>query len=96
MIATLATIRVNEGQGAEFEKTFKELTEKVRANEPGCTLYQLAKSRTEPNTYKVFEIYKDAAAVEAHRASDHFRTLGRAMGAHMAGRPEIEQLDLVL
>jgi quinol monooxygenase YgiN len=31
----------------------------------------------------------DQAAVEAHRASEHFRTLGRKLGEYMDGRPEV-------
>jgi quinol monooxygenase YgiN len=35
------------------------------------------------------ERYKDEEAVKAHRASDHFRTLGREMGAFMDGPPAV-------
>jgi len=38
------------------------------------------------------ERYVDQAAVEAHRASEHFRTLGRKMGEYMDGRPEVLRL----
>jgi quinol monooxygenase YgiN len=93
MIGVIATIRTQDGKGEEFEAVFRELSAKVRANEPGNKLYQLAKSRTEPNTYKVMEIYADDAALAAHRETEHFRDLGRKMGAAMAGRPDVELLD---
>jgi len=93
MIAIVALIRVQEDKEADFEAVFLELTAKVRANEPGNVLYQLTKSRTEACTYKVLELYRDQDAVAAHGASDHFKDLGRKMGAFMAGRPEIEYLD---
>jgi quinol monooxygenase YgiN len=96
MIGIVATIKVQGGKNAEFEGVFKALTAKVRADEPGNICYQLTKSRTDPNTYKVLELYKDQAAMDAHRASDHFRSLGREMGAFMDGRPEIETLDGVV
>ena len=38
---------------------------------------------------------RDEAAVEAHRNSDHFKTLGRAMGPFMDGRPELLRLQEV-
>jgi quinol monooxygenase YgiN len=38
------------------------------------------------------ERYVDQAAVEAHRASEHFRSLGRKMGEFMDGRPEVQRL----
>ncbi len=96
MIGVVATLKVQDGKGAEFEAVFKELSEKVRANEAGSVLYQLTKSRAEPNTYKVLELYRDQDALTAHGQSDHFRELGRKMGPCMAGRPEIEYLDAVV
>lgn len=95
MIGVVATLRAKEGREAEFETAFAEMTAGVRAHEPGNSLYQLTKSRTEPRTYKVLEIYADAAAVEAHRASDHYRAGGRKLADLLEGRPDIEVLDTV-
>jgi quinol monooxygenase YgiN len=39
--------------------------------------------------YLFVERYTDWDAIENHRKSDHFRSLGKEMGAHMAGAPEI-------
>jgi quinol monooxygenase YgiN len=96
MIGVLATLRVQEGKSAEFEAIFVALTKEVRANEPGNVAYQLTRSRTEANTYKVFELYADDDAVKAHRGADHFRSAGAKMGECLAGKPEIEVLDGVV
>ena len=40
-IGLLATITVLEGKNEAFEQTFLDLTEKVRANEPGNVFYAL-------------------------------------------------------
>lgn len=93
MIGVVATLKVQDGKGPEFEAVFKELTAQVRANEPGCIAYQLTRSRTEPNTYKVLELYKDEAALAQHGQSDYFKAAGPKMGPCLAGRPEIERLD---
>ena len=69
----------------------KELVAKVTANEPGCTLYALHHGET-PGTYVFLERYVDQAAVDAHRATDYFKTLGRKMGEYMDGRPEVVRL----
>jgi quinol monooxygenase YgiN len=95
MLGIVATIRVQDGKGPDFEAVFAELAAKVRANEPGNLLYQLTRSRTEANTYKVLEMYKDDEAVTAHRGMAYFRELGAKMGPSMAGRPEVEILDAV-
>jgi quinol monooxygenase YgiN len=95
MIGIVATLRVQEGKGPEFEAIFRQLSEKVRADEPGNLVYQLTKSRLEPNAYKVLELYKDETALAAHRGSSHYRELGAKMGPCLAGRPEVEVLDAV-
>jgi quinol monooxygenase YgiN len=92
-IGIVATIKVQEGKNAEFEKVFTELAAQVRANEKGNLAYQLTKSRTDPNTYKVLELYSDQDALTAHGQSEYFKAAGPKMGPCLAGRPEIEYLD---
>jgi len=93
MIGVIATLRVQEGKTDEFERVFAELAGEVRAREPGNVAYQLCRSRTEPGTYKVLELYRDEDALKAHGASEHFRAAGPALGAVLAGRPDVEYLD---
>ena len=93
MIGVVATLKVQEGKNAEFEAIFRELAGKVRSGEPGNLCYQLTKSRSDPTTYKVLELYKDQDALTTHGQTEYFRELGRKMGPCMAGRPEIEMLD---
>ncbi|MCC7268816.1 MAG: antibiotic biosynthesis monooxygenase, partial [Caulobacteraceae bacterium] len=87
---------VQEAKATEFEEIFKGLQAQVRANEDGCIAYQLTKSRTEPGTYKVLELYKDADALKHHGGTDYFKAAGAKMGPCMAGRPEVEYLDAVV
>lgn len=89
MVSIVARIKVKDGEGASFEKVAKELQAKVAANEPGCDYYALHKT-DDPTVYVFIERYKDQAAIEAHRKSDHFRTLGKEMGQYMAGAPTVE------
>ncbi|MDB5466131.1 MAG: hypothetical protein JWQ46_893 [Phenylobacterium sp.] len=93
MIGVIATLRIQEGKGSEFETFFTELAQQVRANEAGNVAYQLTKSRTEPNTYKVLEIYQDQDALSHHGGTDHFKAAGPKFAAVLGGRPEIEYLD---
>ena len=93
MLAIVATLKVNEGKNAEFEAAFAEAMAGVHANEPGNTLYQVVKSRSDPQTYRVMELYADDAALEVHRQSAHFQALGPKLKGLLAGRPEIELHD---
>jgi len=95
MIGVVATMKIQDGKAAEFEQAFTDLAAQVKANEPGCIFYQLTKSRTDPNTYKVLELYASQDDLTAHGKSDYFRAAGPKLGAVLAGRPEIEYLDAV-
>ena len=91
MIGVVATLRVKAGMEKEFEAVAKELVAKVRAGEPGCHLYALHRGEA-PSTYVFMERYADQAAVDAHRATDYFKALGRKMGEYMDGRAEVLRL----
>ena len=95
MIAVIATLRVKNGMTQEFESLFGQLAAQVRANENGNVVYQLCRSRTEADTYKVLELYRDEKALEAHRASAHFQSAGPGLGSVLSGRPDVEVLDAI-
>ena len=93
MIGVIATIRVKEGGGPGFEAVFKELAAEVRKNEPGNVVYQLFRSRTEPNTYKVMEIYRDKESHSAHSPSAHFKAIVPRMAEFREGSAQVEYFD---
>lgn len=95
MIGIIATLKVQDGKGPELEEIFGSLSKMVKAQEFGCLMYQLTKSRTDPNTYKVLELYADQEALAHHGQTDYFKEHGRRMGPFMAGRPDVELLDAV-
>ncbi len=90
----VATIRVKEGRQDQFEDVALKLVEAVNANEEGCLLYTLNKG-DDPAVYVFLERYADAAAMSAHRGSDHFKSLGRLLGEFMDGPPEVTLLSEV-
>jgi quinol monooxygenase YgiN len=91
MLGVVATIKVKPGMEKEFEAVAKELVAKVNAGEPGCKLYALHKNEV-AGTYVFMERYLDQAAVEAHRATDYFKALGKKMGEYMDGRADVARL----
>ena len=93
MIGVIATLKVQDGKNAQFEAIFTDLAKQVRANEKGNLAYALTKSRADPNTYKVLELYADQDALTAHGQTEYFKAAGPKIGPCMGGRPEIEYLD---
>lgn len=71
MVGGLKVLRVKAGSEREFERLFRALREEMREHEPGCILYALLQSRTDPGAYIVHEQYQDQAALEAHERSAH-------------------------
>lgn len=84
----VATIKVKAGQSSQFEAVALRLVAAVRSNEPGCLLYSLSKPET-PDTFVFMERYTDEDAVKVHRGTEHFKTIGREMGAFMDGAPTL-------
>ena len=93
MIGIVATLKIKEGSGSDFEAVATELVEKVNANEEGVVYYDLYKQ--DETTYVFLERYKAQEAQEAHGKTDYFRELGAKMGAFMAGAPDIKVLQSV-
>jgi len=94
MLGIVAKLTIKAGMDKEFEAVAKELVAKVRANEAGCKLYALHRAET-PSTYVFMERYAAQAAVDAHRATNYFKALGRKMGEYMEGRAEVMRLTEV-
>jgi quinol monooxygenase YgiN len=84
----VATLKAKAGQEEQFQAAALNLVAAVRANEPGCLLYTLSKGE-QPSTFVFMERYASEEAMQAHRATEHFKTLGRAMGAFMDGPPSV-------
>ena len=80
MLAVIAKLNVLAGKEEEFEAVMLDLAAKVNANEPGCHLYKLC---------------KDADAMAAHGASEHFKASGAGFKGLMGGAPEIIRMDVV-
>lgn len=95
MIGIVATLKVQPGKESEFEQVFLTLRENVLANEAGCKLYELYRSKADRQAYIVMERYDDDAAVEIHRKTDHFRAAGKQFQSILAGAPEVLLLDSV-
>ena len=71
MVGGLKVVRVKPGNEAAFEALFSELRDEMRTAEPGCLVYSLLRSRSDPQAYIVHEQYADQAALNAHEASAH-------------------------
>ena len=72
-----------------------DITEKVRANEPGNVFSALHKSGSDLQVYKVMAQYDSPGALDAHGKSEYFREANKQLAGLVAGAPEIEILEAV-
>ena len=54
--------------------------------EPGCREFNIHVQASNPNHVFIYEVYENAAALEAHRATDHFKKYAAATAKMVAKR----------
>lgn len=93
MIGVVALVRVSEGKGGEFEAIFSELSQNVRAYEPGNVTYTLSRKQGSTTDYVIQELYADEDAVTAHTRADYFKSARPRLAACFAEPPVLHLLD---
>ena len=72
MIAMLIKVRVKPDKLARFLEVIEHDALRSEADEPGCLRFIVMRDSEDPNMYLFYEVYRDEAAREAHRATPHF------------------------
>ncbi|HXE31996.1 MAG TPA: putative quinol monooxygenase [Terriglobales bacterium] len=65
------TLQLRPGCEEQAAACLEQLAAASR-REPGCLVYNAHRSLETPGRLLIYEIYRDQAALEAHRASSHF------------------------
>lgn len=94
-LVLLATFTVRADCRDRIEGVIRRSAPQVRATEPGVLLYQLARSKEQTGVYRMWEIYADKAAVEAHATTPYLLAEIDELMACQAAPPVIEFLDPV-
>ena len=71
MICLAVTYVIKQGREADAVALLRMLAPASRA-EPGCRMYLVHRSPDDPQRFFLYEQYDDLAALDAHRASEHF------------------------
>jgi quinol monooxygenase YgiN len=71
-VRTVALLEAHEGHEDDLEKLLKGMVAPSRG-EPGNLRYDLLQDIENPRRFVLDEMYQDAAAVTAHRATAHFQ-----------------------
>jgi quinol monooxygenase YgiN len=70
-LTVVAKIRAAKGKGDALAALLTEQCAAIRKAEPGCLAYRLHRSAKDPELFLFYEIYRDEAALDAHRKAPH-------------------------
>lgn len=81
----IAELELRPEREGEFVALARSFVAECQAREAGCRQFQAVRLASAPPRVLFFEVYDDAAAFEAHRASEHLRRFQAAFQGMVAG-----------
>lgn len=72
MQALIVSLRVRPAERKAFLTAIRADAEASVNNEPGCIRFDVLADPDDPNRFTLYELYRDADALAAHRATPHF------------------------
>jgi autoinducer 2-degrading protein len=72
MLALWVKVRVKPEERERFLNAIEVDALGSENDEPGCLRFNVLQDQQDPNSYYFFEVYRDEAALEAHRAAPHY------------------------
>ena len=72
MLAMWVKVRVKPEARERFLKAIEVDALGSKGDEPGCIRFNVLQDGQDQNVYYFYEVYRDEAALEAHRAAPHY------------------------
>ena len=72
MIAKWIKVRIKPDMRQRFLDAIEVDAVGSEKNEPGCVRFNVLQDDSDKNIYYFYEVYRDQAAVEEHRAAPHY------------------------
>jgi (4S)-4-hydroxy-5-phosphonooxypentane-2,3-dione isomerase len=88
MVVLHVTVQVKPEHVAEFLEVIRHDAEHSEKDEPGCLRFDVIQDKDDPNRFYFYEVYRDEAALEAHRQTPHFKLYFEKSRALLATPPE--------
>ncbi len=96
-ILVFASFQPKPGLEADVREILNDMIGPTRA-EPGNVRYDLYLGQKQggvPQSYHLFEQYKDQAALEAHRQSDHYKAYRARIADYLAEPVGVQLLSII-
>jgi autoinducer 2-degrading protein len=94
MLALLVKVRIKPEGRERFLRAIEADALGSERDEPGCIRFNVLKDQQDQNVYYFYEVYRDEAALEAHRAAPHY-AIWRAAEDTLDGKPELTRCEPV-
>ncbi|HLG73728.1 MAG TPA: putative quinol monooxygenase [Chloroflexota bacterium] len=88
MIANVVKVRIKPEKREHFLEVIEHDALHSEADEPGCVRFNVVQDTKDENVYIFYEVYKDDAALDAHRATPHFAMWREAAAECLDGEAE--------
>jgi (4S)-4-hydroxy-5-phosphonooxypentane-2,3-dione isomerase len=94
MLALWVKVRVKPAERERFLKAIEHDALGSERDEPGCVRFNVLQDQQDQDVYYFFEVYRDEAALEAHRAAPHY-AVWRAATDTLDGPPQATRCNAV-
>ena len=94
MLALWVKVRVKPEGRERFLKAIEVDCDGSERDEPGCMRFNVLQDAQDQDIYYFYEVYRDEAALEAHRAAPHY-DVWRAAADTLDGAPEATRCQTV-
>jgi autoinducer 2-degrading protein len=94
MLAMWVKVRVKPNERERFLKAIEVDALGSERDEPGCMRFNVLQDGEDQNVYYFYEVYRDEAALEAHRAAPHY-AVWRAAADTLDGPPQATRCQTV-
>ena len=88
MISLVVKLRIKPEHRDTFLKAIEVDALGSERDEPGCLRFNVLQSESDENVYFFYEVYKDEAALDAHRAAPHYAVWREAAAIALDGPAE--------
>lgn len=88
MVILHVTIQVKSEHVSEFLDVVRYDAEHSEKDEPGCLRFDVIQDRDDTNRFYFYEVYRDEAALEAHRQTPHFNLYAEKVQPWLVAPPE--------
>ncbi len=92
--AIFVTVKIKHDKLDDFlAQAYANATAAVR-DEPNCHMFRVMRNQDEPDTIHFFEVYTDAASLDAHRETVHYKAYNAA-ATDMILEKTVQKVDVL-